>query len=263
MHDFYSSGPHDSHYTLDHVTGEIRFGDGKHGRIPPAGIANIRMLEYRTGGGATGNRPVGTITQLRTAVPYIQRASNPEPAAGGVDTETLDSVFNSAPRTLRHGGRAVTKEDYEDLAFQASPEVAQAACVPLYHLANDPKASTRRPGVISVIIVPRSSDDKPVPSSELLERVRKYLEERRQPDSELCIVGPPYVRLDVDVEVALKGFDEMNNVQRELQSLLRRFLHPLVGGLSGQGWQFGQEPHPCRHSTRALRPCRASITFGA
>src|SRR5262249_31114720 len=41
--DFYGSGPRDRHYVLDNLTGEVRFGDGQNGLIPPAGNGNIRM----------------------------------------------------------------------------------------------------------------------------------------------------------------------------------------------------------------------------
>ena len=54
---------------------------------------------------------------------------NLEPARGGVDAETLASLRQRGPRAIRHHDRAVTIEDYEDLAMLASPEVARAKCV--------------------------------------------------------------------------------------------------------------------------------------
>src|SRR4029078_3426510 len=48
--DCYGSGPRDRHYVLDNLTGEVRFGDGQNGIIPPAGNGNVRMSIYRTGG---------------------------------------------------------------------------------------------------------------------------------------------------------------------------------------------------------------------
>ncbi len=115
--DFYGSGPRSRHYVLDHLTGEMRFGDGLNGLIPPAGIGNIRLGALSNRRGKAGNRPAGTIVQLKTTVPYVDKVTNTEAAAGGADAETLDSLLERAPRTLRHGNRAVTVEDYEDLAM--------------------------------------------------------------------------------------------------------------------------------------------------
>ena len=125
--DFHGSSPQDRHYVLDHIAGAVRFGDGAQGRIPPRGVGNIRMARYQTGGGDSGNRAAGTIVQLKTTVPYIDTVINVEPADGGVAAESNAALLTRAPRALRHGGRAVALEDYQDLARSASPEVARAA----------------------------------------------------------------------------------------------------------------------------------------
>ena len=196
--DFYGSGPRSRHYVLDHLTGEIRFGDGLNGLIPPAGVGNIRLARYQIGGGKAGNKPAGAIVQLKTTVPYVDKVTNTEAAAGGADAEALDSLLQRAPRTIRHGGRAVTMEDYEDLAILASPEVARARCVPLRNLIEDPLGQQPAArGEISVIIVPRSSEAKPQPSLELLSRVQDYLEAHSVPTANVSVVGPLYVRVEV------------------------------------------------------------------
>lgn len=124
--DFHGSGPRDRHYVFDALTGEVRFGDGQSGLTPPAGRGSIRMAEYRTGNGAKGNRPVETITQLKTAVPGVDSVTNLEAAEGGAEQESLEWVKEHGPQMLRHRGRAVTAQDFEDLAYEASPDVARA-----------------------------------------------------------------------------------------------------------------------------------------
>jgi hypothetical protein len=44
-----ASGPDDRHFTLDRGTGEVRFGDGEHGRRPAAG--SPIEATYRCGAG--------------------------------------------------------------------------------------------------------------------------------------------------------------------------------------------------------------------
>jgi hypothetical protein len=251
--DFYSSGPRDRHYMLDHLTGEIRFGDGLIGMIPPAGAGNIRLAQYRTGGGRAGNRPAGSIVQLKTAVPYVDGVTNHEPSTGGADIESVDSLIDRAPRAIRHNNRAVTMEDFEDMAMLASPEVARAKCAPLRNLAIDPLDQntpidplTGLPGLrghVSVIIVPCSDRPRPSPSLELVKRAQAFLEANSAPTASISVVGPLYLRVDVEAEIALASLEGAGEVELAVLQKLDAFLHPLTGGSDDKGWDFGREPH--------------------
>ena len=240
--DFHGSGPRDRHYVLDHLSGEVRFGDGVQGRIPPRGIGNVRMARYRTGGGAGGNRGVGTIVQLHDTVPYIDQVTNFEPAQGGVAAESTASLVTRGPRALRHGGRAVALEDYEDLARLASPEVARARTVPVRHLRDDPLGNTEVAGAVSVIIVPQSTDAKPLPSVGLMADVEDHLRAVATPTASVAVVGPLYVRVDVSAQIALASIEGARAVEAAVRDTLRAFLHPLTGGRQGAGWDFGRRP---------------------
>jgi len=244
VRDFYASGPRDRHYVVDRLSGEVRFGDGLNGLVPPIGIGNVRLSFYQTGGGRSGNRAAGTIVQLKTTVPYVDKVTNSEPATGGADAEPLESVLDRVPREVRHGGRAVTLEDYEDLARVASPEVARAKCVPLANLAVDPLSElppTR--GDVSLIVVPRSTDAKPLPSLELIRRVEEYVQSLSVPTINLSVVGPLYVRVDVKAQVGVVSLAGATAVLADIQQRVAGFLHPLTGGMDGTGWDFGRRPH--------------------
>jgi hypothetical protein len=239
---FYASGPRDRHYILDHITGEVLFGNGVSGMIPPILDGNIRVTRYRTGGGRIGNQPAQAVKQLVTAVPYVQQVVNWVPACGGSDAEPVDAVQERGPRELRHGGRAVTREDFEDLAIRSSREVARARCVPQCNLASDPNARYRRPGLVSVVVVPRLHDPKPVPSMDLLDQVRRFLGARHLATAELVVVGPEYVQVDVEAEIAVESAEEAAHVEQTVTAILKAYLHPLTGGPAGSGWDFGHVP---------------------
>jgi predicted phage baseplate assembly protein len=219
----------------------VSFGDGASGMIPPALTGNIR-LTYRKGGGTAGNQPAGAIAQLKSAIPYIQKVSNCEAASGGTDPETDEAMLDRGPLGIRHGGRAVTREDYEDLAMLASNEVARAKCVPLVDLTSDPDGERSKPGVISVILVPRSIDPRPRPSLDLFERVRVYLDERRQLIGQLKLVGPEYVRVDVECEITIFTPESAPQIEMAAGAAIASYLHPVSGGHDGAGWNFGREP---------------------
>ena len=243
VEDWLSSTHEDRHFVVDRETGEIMFGDGRKGRIPPAGTNNVRLRRYQTGGGAAGNKPRGTIEQLRTTVPYVDRVTNLEAAVGGQNLEDWDSLCERGSRWLRHRDRAVTAEDYEDLAKLASPNVAKAKCYPAEDRARDPLANTVRRGMISVVVVPRSADARPQPNLDLLRRVREFLTERSVPEAGLVVLAPEYVRICVETSVVAESAHMGASVKTRCAEKLMRFLHPVLGGEQGRGWEFGELPH--------------------
>ena len=239
--DFHGSGPRDRHYVLDHLSGELRFGDGRSGLIPPPGAGNLRLASYRSGNGVGGNTAAGSVTQLKTSVPFVASVVNPLAASGGIGAETLDELLDRVPRSIRHGDRAVTVEDFQDLARLASPEVARSLCVPLLDL-RDP-SPTPLAGRLSLIIVPVSTALKPTPSTELIARVQQHLDARRLAGVELVVLGAEYVSVDVATVIGLRDMAAARDVDLAVRAALAAFLHPLTGGQEGCGWDFGRHPH--------------------
>ncbi len=78
VNDFDASGPGDAHYTLNMETGEIQFGDGVNGDIPPVPgsqeTKNIRVISYQVGGGARGNVDAGQINALCDPITDLEPA---------------------------------------------------------------------------------------------------------------------------------------------------------------------------------------------
>lgn len=241
--DFLGSTPDDRHYTVDRQTGEIRFGNGRQGLIPPRGGNNIRLRRYKTGGGARGNKSAEEINQLRTAIPYVQSVTNRVAAFGGFDLEDMASACRRGARLARHRNRAVTVEDYEDLAHLASPEIARAKCIPMRDLAADPDASRYSLGTVSLIVVSNAKGKKPLSAASLLDHVRRYLDDRRDSAAELVVVGPEYVQVCVEVEFTPVAIEDAGSVVASMGEKVERFLHPLHGGLRQTGWRFGELPH--------------------
>ena len=240
--DFLTSAPDDRHYVIDRTRGSIEFGDGQHGRIPPSGSNNVRLRRYESGGGARGNVGPEQANQLRSAVLYVTAASNPIAAAGGADIEPMDRVRHRGATLARHRQRAVTVEDYQDLAITASPQVTRAVCVPMIDLSLEPAVRRRHPGLVSVVVVPHGAVSRPAPDAELLRQVRLHLDRCRNTATDLVVVGPEYVETDVAVDVAVGDANLVGDVRRALKDSLEAFLHPLSGGSRGEGWPLGELP---------------------
>ena len=233
---FYEAGPRGRFFVVDRIRGQIKFGDGRKGMIPPAGTANVVAEHYRVGGGAQGNVTAQAITALRRSIAHIDGAYNPFPAAGGSDQETVEEAKVRGPHLIKSRNRAVTASDYEWLTRQASNGIARAKCL----------ETIGREGDVTVVVVPKLDErrldltQKLVPSTELLRRVKHFLDERRLLTTRLHVVRPRYVEVSIEVEVIRTTSGRSEALRRSVEQRLRTFLHPLVGGRDGNGWPFGR-----------------------
>jgi predicted phage baseplate assembly protein len=246
--DFVTSTEFDRHYILNPVAGEVELGpairetDGgwtQYGAIPPKG-ALMRFTRYRHGGGRPGNVAAGSLTTLRSTLPGVDTVTNPQPASGGVDPEALDHARQRAAMEIRTRYRAVTAEDFEFLAGEASPRVARAVCVP-------PQVTG---GPVSLHMVPRLYPaDRQLtyhelqPSEELLQEVSEYLDERRLIGTTVQLLPCSYRGLSVIVNLQASPLADTARVEEDVAHALYTYINPLVGGNAtgpGQGWDFGR-----------------------
>ncbi|MFF7993859.1 putative baseplate assembly protein [Kitasatospora xanthocidica] len=243
---FGDSSPADRHVVLDATTGEflfppaVREPDGglrAFGAVPPKG-ARLRVPRYRTGGGIAGNVARGTITVLRSSVPYIARVDNREAARGGVDGETVENAKQRAPHQLRLQERAVTAGDFELIARQAAPSAARISCLP----GDGPDA-----GTVRVLVVPDAvADDgdrlrfeQLIPDGQVLAAVATALDERRLIGTRVVVQPPAYQGVTVVARLTT-GATDPDRVREAVLAELYRYLNPLRGGAGGTGWPFGR-----------------------
>jgi hypothetical protein len=227
-------------YEIDNVSGQIVFGDGINGKIPPSDADNIKA-DYRSGGGVHGNLAAFQVKDLKAALPFVDKAYNPLAAAGGTDTETIDQVMQRGPYLLKHRNRAITAEDVEQLAAQASPGIARVRC-----LANMNERREAEDGRVTVIVIPRSDEERPGLSLQLQRKIEQYLD-RRAPytlveKDHLKVIGPVYVEVSVYAQLVAVSVDEVPPVEKAGYLQVKDFLNPLTGGGEGEGWDFGKIP---------------------
>jgi hypothetical protein len=229
----YDSGPLDRHYTVERTTGLLRFGDGRRGRIPPAGGRIV--ASYTTGGGLSGNVLAGAVGELRTGIPYVVGVTNPVAAAGGAASERPEEVRERGAQSLRHRGRAVSAQDFEWLAREASPEVARARC-----LSGGREGEGR--GGVSLLVIPHSAEPRPQATPELQRRVREHLAARAPATvaRRIRISEARYVPVGVVAGIVPLRAGEAAQVEARVLARLNSFLHPLKGGAGGRGWGFGE-----------------------
>ena len=245
---FADSGPTDRHFRLEPSTGEVHFGPAvrspggglrHYGAVPPIG-ASVRISVYRTGGGREGNVAAGAIRVLKTSVPYVARVENRTPAIGGAEPESLEAAKVRGPLLLRSRGRAVTAEDFEELAREVAPDAARVHCVPTLTGADA--------GGIRMLVVPHVASDEVgrvrrgdlEPPEETLQRITANLDEHRLVGTRLLVAPPEYVWLTAVVSVSARPRFDPDEVRVDVLRALYRLFHPLVGGPDATGWPFGR-----------------------
>lgn len=243
--DFTGSGPSDANYILDRTAGQVRFGDGTNGRIPVANAnnrTNIRATSYRVGGGTRGNVAAGQISSLMSSLPGVaaDQIGNLFPSGGGADEESLPDAVLRAPGMLRTRDRAVTPEDFENLAVEAG--AARAKALPLVHPSFP---GVQVPGVVSVVVVPDVPGPRPTPNPLTLSAVCSYLDPRRLLTTEVYVVPPRYRTITITAQIIVEDTSDLATVQQLAQATLTQYFDPLTGGedssatAPGSGWPFG------------------------
>ena len=231
VENFFDSEISSRHYVCDPITGTVTFGDGRKGYVPPQGRDSVK-IEYRVGGGVAGNVGAMSLTVLKQSVAFVQGVANPFPASGGADAETIEEAKRRGTYAIKNRDRAITAEDYEQLALAASRRVSRAKCVQ----ASD--------GSISLLLVPKAEredgDTKAVPSRDLIDRVAAYLDKRRLITARVNVGKPKLVPVSLELTVSLKPGATADRVKSDVKDKVKRLLNPLGGGPKGEGWPFGR-----------------------
>jgi predicted phage baseplate assembly protein len=238
VEDLGHAGRDDRVFRLDAEAGTVRFGDGIRGKVP-AGGARILVVRMRSGGGASGNFPAGTLSGI--AVPGLT-VEQPLPLEGGQDAESLDEAERRLPARLAHGERAVTPDDFRALALTTpATRIARAELLPRFKPQQRLADVT---GVVSVMVLPPARGlgaPNPRPDRTTLERVHSHLDARRTVGCELYVIGVDYVSCALSVAVRLAAGAERDATLRQVRVALQSHLHPLVpGGRHGAGWALGE-----------------------
>jgi predicted phage baseplate assembly protein len=178
------------------------------------------------------------VTTLRSAIPGVASITNPHPGRGGVDPQSIDSVLARSSLKLRTRDRAVTAEDFEFLATEATPRVARAR-----RIADD------EPGV-TLRILPRIDPadrrfviDELTPSQDLLDEVARYLDARKLAGTPVRLQPMRFRAISVVVNLEVSPRADIGRIESDVLRSLHIYLNPLIGGTAGalgDGWPAGR-----------------------
>jgi hypothetical protein len=221
----YGNSPCDEVYTTriaDDGTMTVQFGDGRSGARTVSGRSNV-VASYRQGVGVAGRVRANMLTSLLDRPNGLKGATNPRPADGGADPETMAHARDSAPGTVRTFGRAVSLRDFEDIAL-ASGEVAKA------------KATWVWSGETRAIHLTVAAQGGEVFTPDGLRRIQAALASQRDPNHTLFVAN--FVRVPIVVASSI-GVDG-RQVAADVLAAARA---ALLSALSFESLGFAQPVH--------------------
>jgi hypothetical protein len=216
-----NSGPNDRHFMVlvdqnDRAT--IRFGNGVSGTVPTGTIQII----YKIGGGTIGNVEAGAIAVIEGSFtdgygnPVQVMVTNPKPASGGTERQSMASAKLLAPESLRAINRTVAREDFEINARRV-PGVARA----LMLTSNEDLSIQENAGVL--FVVPHGGG---MPTQDLKDAVYHEVTVVRPHTLtfKLSVQDPVYKEIDVESRIYLRqGYDPISVRERVKERLAEWF----------------------------------------
>ena len=216
VHHFQESGSEDPHFQVE-TDGLDRtrmfFGDGVRGAAPPADAA-IRV-EYLETLGAEGNLGTGVVTQLNSPIEsggeaVVVSVTNPVPATGGAEGESVEHARRQAPAEVRSLWKALTKDDYKALV-EGYPGVAKAQVLDV----ND--CGDMRYYQVNLAVAPQGGG----PPSALLKRdLAAFLESRKVVTLEINLYDALYRQVSIDADIHTYAGEDLGLVRRRIEQAL-------------------------------------------
>jgi len=217
----------------------LRFGDGVSGERPKEGTKFLAT--YRVGNGGEGNVGADTITHLVTSDlgitdKQILRITNPIPARGGLDPETIEEVRRNAPGAFRIQQRAVTPADYE--AITTRKDVVERCNLDVQRAA----ATLRWTGSWHTMFVSADRFGGATVDENFETKLRGCLERYRMAGQDLEVEGPVYVSLEIELAVCVKPNYFFEDVQNALLEVFSNRVLPngTLGIFHPDNFTFGQ-----------------------
>lgn len=178
---------------------QLRFGDGILGQTPSGNFS----ASYRVGNGRVGNVGAETIVRPITSISGLTAVRNPMPAQGGCEPESMEEVRQYAPQAFRVQERAVTAEDWAEVA-QRDPEVQKAA------------ARFRWTGSWTTVFLTIDRKGGQKVDAEFAGEMRARLERYRIAGYDLEVRAPIFVPLDLLIFVCVKQGYFASEVKKSL-----------------------------------------------
>ncbi|MEA3324166.1 MAG: baseplate J/gp47 family protein [Euryarchaeota archaeon] len=141
------------------------------------------------------------------------------------DNKSIAEIKEAALRFLKSRYRAVTEDDFCQLAIEAADEVGRAI---VYKSGDNEK--------VEIVIVSESGDGY----EELTQVVTDYLNPRKLIGTIIKVKRPVYTDVAIDIRVVCYHYTTPEEVEKDVRDRILKHLDPFGGGDDGTGWPYGR-----------------------
>lgn len=204
----------------------ILFGDGERGIVPKS--TDTLTISYIVTDADQGRVSANSLIVLQDQIlddqgRYIDlHVTNPLASAGGSTTQTSQEIKSLAPGAIKAQDRAVTLNDFENLAKMVDG-VADAKA---YDINTKPDLCLHHE--VKVLITPQSIQDSP----ELLkEKVYSHLSSRMIPPTNLQILTPAFEYVDIELTVKKLDIITEGRLTYDIQQAIETYFSNRAGAI--------------------------------
>lgn len=226
-------------YVIDRGANQILFGDGVRTRIPQ----NTKSVAFRVKvtrcSGSHGNLKAGSIQQFRGNLLSIEAVTNPVPAFGGNDLESLKDALTRASTMLSIRRRLVSKQDYIRESMMFSNEISQVACI-----TGKSRDGKQKDGMISLVLLLKDYRKGAYAFLSIEKELKDYMQKKCEitcRSKDLEIVEPVFVKISIRVWLGVKNVGESLEIQETWMKCIQEYLEPVKSD-TGSGWKIGTLP---------------------
>lgn len=235
------AGMDDRFYEVDYSKGEILFGDGKNGKIPPSQNDESIKVEYSLCSGSDGNIDPYKVKGFLSDVENISSVKNPSPIMGGVDMETIDRAASRTFSQVSGGNRLVSLSDFEESICFNDRNIYKVKCVPHVDENSEPCI-----GVTSIAVLPVDYMQGYEKFQGIKNHIWEFIDDKAPVtlyrSSKIRIFEVVYVETSVGLDIVIDNFNSYQGVYKEIKERLEKFLDPVNGNFSRRGWNIGDFP---------------------
>lgn len=207
--DLLQSGKFHTHFVVETEndgSASLRFGYDLHGLAPDPGtdlFPHEFEADYRVGNGVAGNIGADSLVHIVTNQTNITTVRNMLPAQGGVEPESMEDVRKNAPQAFRTQERAVTQDDYAEVAERKSG-------------IQETEATFRWTGSWHTVFMTVDREGGLEVDDDFEKEMVDHLERYRMAGYDLNVDAPRYVPLQIEMQVCVKPEYFRSDVKQDL-----------------------------------------------
>lgn len=175
--------------------------------------------------------PAETIARLDDSDSSIKEVAQPYASFNGRLPEEEENYYRRVAERLRHKNRAITIWDYERIVLEEFPAIYKIKC--LNHTRIEEKIySEQAPGHVSLIVISNLRNQnavnllKPTTSLATLQAIDRFIEEVKNPFTEVHVKNPDFEEVQVEFNVKLIEGKDKGFYQTQLNKDIKKHLSP-------------------------------------